>query len=147
MIIYITKFDNKEQAKEYIISEYSKLRKKHFELRKLPSGQPLLMHNGKKYGFMSITHTEDIMAIAFSRCKIGIDIEHKDREISSKVAKSIEEWTRKEAYGKMLGVGINKAILTLELDDKQIKSYRLGEYILSVSSKDMYMSQIALTTI
>ena len=123
-----------QKAKEEIL-------KRHFPcanylIEYLPGGQPILTKDGKQSGYISISHTDDTLAIAFCDKPVGIDIERKSRKISSKVCESIEEWTRREAYGKYLGVGINKEILSIKLPDKIINTFYHGEYVVSVCSEE-----------
>ena len=102
----------------------------------LPSGQPILAREGKQAGYVSVSHTDDTLAMTFADKPVGIDIERKDREVSSRICDSIEEWTRREAYGKFLGVGINKEILSATLPDKLINPVYFGEYVVSVCSEE-----------
>lgn len=80
--------------------------------------------------FFNISHTHNVIAIAFSTNKVGVDIE-KETETSSKIAKRfftpkeceyimsssnehskafLEIWTKKEAFVKYLGLGLRKPL-------------------------------------
>ena len=80
-------------------------------IKKSQSGKPYFL--GCPYHF-SITHTDGLVAVAISDLPVGIDAESKNRRISNAVAfrflrkdtASIEDWTRYEAVGKMLGCGV-----------------------------------------
>lgn len=92
------------------------------------SGQPLVT-GATVPAFVSLTHTTRVVAAAIAPAPVGIDVEPRDRVASqpSLVARvcSLSErswleqqpesqrdeaflrlWTRKEAYGKAIGVGI-----------------------------------------
>ncbi|MBD5101083.1 MAG: hypothetical protein HDT29_07580 [Clostridiales bacterium] len=123
-----------QKAKEGIL-------KRHFPcddilIEYLPSGQPILIKDGEQSGYVSISHTENTLVIAFADKPVGIDVERKSRKISSKVCESIEEWTRRESYGKYLGVGINKEVLSAQLPDKLINAFYQGEYVVSVCGEE-----------
>lgn len=61
-------------------------------------------------GFVSISHSEDTVAVAISEAPVGIDIEEK-RERPERLWKRVgakrgyPDWCRKEAYVKFLGDG------------------------------------------
>ena len=123
-----------QKAKEEIL-------KRHFScdnylIEYLPNGQPILTKDGEQSGYISISHTDNTLVMAFADKPVGIDIERKNRKISSKVCDSIEKWTRREAYGKYLGVGINKEVLSAKLPDKIINTFYHGEYVVSVCSEE-----------
>ena len=92
------------------------------------SGQPIVIGAGEP-AFVSLTHTERVVVAAFATARVGVDAEHIDRTathpaLHSRVCSSSELrwldqlpqdrrdegflrlWTRKEAYGKAIGVGI-----------------------------------------
>lgn len=80
----------------------------------LDSGKPIF-ENGK--GFLSISHTANIIFIAFSMQRIGIDAEFR-RDISPRIAERFffpderdkdffKIWTAKEAALKISGIGIS----------------------------------------
>ena len=102
----------------------------------LSSGQPILTKDGEQSGYISISHTDNALVMAFGDKPVGIDIERKSRKISSKVCESIEEWTRREAYGKCMGVGINKEVLSAQLPDKLINTFYQGEYVVSICGEE-----------
>lgn len=102
----------------------------------LSSGQPILTKDGEQSGYISISHTYNALVMAFGDKPVGIDIERKSRKVSAKVCESIEEWTKREAYGKYIGVGINKEVLSAQLPDKIINTFYHGEYVVSVCGEE-----------
>ncbi|MDE6189918.1 MAG: hypothetical protein K2G37_06550 [Clostridia bacterium] len=117
-------------AKEFLLKEFSKSGKP-YSIKYLPSGQPTLILDGKPSGYISISHTGATLVMAFSDKPIGVDIELRDRK-TSRIGMDIENWTKCEAYGKYLGVGINKEILKADLPQELVKTFKRGEYVVSV---------------
>ncbi|MDE5991314.1 MAG: hypothetical protein K2H36_07010 [Clostridia bacterium] len=110
---------------------------KNYEIRHLQSGRPILVCAQEEVGYISISHTDDTLIIAFADKPVGIDIERRSRKVSPKVCGSIEEWTRREAYGKWLGVGINKEVLSAQLPDNIINTIYYGEFVVSVCGEEV----------
>ena len=115
-------------------------------------GKPYIVDFDKKINF-NVSHTGDVIAIAFSRNKpLGIDIELKNRAIHQQVVDYIftneeaEEilskadwpecflraWTRKEAVLKCIGCGFagNAKEIRVPLDDEKLTAYK---YLLDVN--------------
>lgn len=86
-------------------------------------------------GDISISHTGNIIAIAISDYKVGIDIERKNRKISKELI-SIENWTKKECYAKYLGCGITRELLNSVPPADLITTFIYGDFILSICSED-----------
>ena len=97
-------------------------------------GKPILIDGGKHF---SISHSEDLIAIAFSDSNCGVDIEKvrlREFESISKrmgfeantLGEFYEEWTRYEAMYKLNSNNEYGSIATYDLDD----------YILTAVSED-----------
>ncbi|MDE5616787.1 MAG: hypothetical protein K2I78_03270 [Clostridia bacterium] len=119
----------------------SELLKRHFScdgyaIGYLQNGKPIIVCGQEQSGNISIAHTDKTLIMAFSDKPVGIDLERLERKISSKIGVSIEEWTQREAYGKWLGVGINKEILTAPLPNGMINTFYYGDYVVSVCSEE-----------
>ena len=79
---------------------------------------------------ISLSHKDERLVVAVSDKPVGIDIERlcdkpsyyqiADNYFAEPVARGDVEgffrsWTRREAYGKMLGVGLNRAIMGMDM--------------------------------
>ena len=111
--IYLIKYTDLQKAKDRILSKYSQVSGNTYSIDYSPNGAPQLISGSLQKAYVSISHTDGLLAMAFSDDKVGIDVERADREVSPKVCKSIEEWTRIEAYAKWTGKGLSKDILHL----------------------------------
>ena len=129
------------QAKSAILRAYAP--HNNCSIKYSATGQPSLCCKKEKIACVSISHTENIIVMAFSLKPVGVDIERSDRKISSRLG-GISEWTRREAYGKMMGVGINSEILRSELPDDMLNTFEYSDYIISICSEDR---NFELTTI
>ena len=119
-----------------------------------PENGALIYHN--------ITHSFNMVAVAFAQAPVGVDLELK-RKVSPRLAKKILSpgelsclqerkaddmelllhWTLKESYGKALGVGIAYPLKSVELIPQTGKG--LGEWR-SVTCSDSRMSCYAMRT-
>lgn len=97
-------------------------------------GKPILIDGGKHF---SISHSEDLIAIAFSDSNCGVDIEKIKLREFKKIAERMkfeaetlgefyEEWTKYEAKYK----------LGKDLEYGSIASFDLEDYALSAVSED-----------
>jgi len=97
------------------------------------AGKPFLQNHLRHF---SLTHTDDLIALAVSTCPIGIDIEYSERQFNPRLAKryfhkqensilSADDnfnrtfaslWTLKEAYAKATGAGIFASISKLQVE-------------------------------
>lgn len=111
----------------------------------------------------NITHSDNMVAVIFDTCNVGIDVEKIDDFSENLLEFMFDEddlikyncdtennefntmvWTLKEAYLKQIGCGINNSLKSLKFDYKQnnicynninVRSYVFGDYYLSVASK------------
>lgn len=113
--------------------------------------------------FLSIAHAGDYAVCAVSALPVGIDAENANRKVTLKAAmrvctenemnyifgeptfnemkeydkntklRFLEVWTKKEAFGKMTGEGINYDMKNTDVS--HIKTRRDGELIISVTEK------------
>lgn len=97
------------------------------------TGKPFLQNHLRHF---SLTHTDELIALAVSTRPVGIDIEHSERKFNPRLAKryfhqqensilSADDnfnlnfaslWTLKEAYAKATGVGIFASISKLQVE-------------------------------
>ena len=143
--IYLIDYTNLQQAKEKILLEYSKFKGKKFSIEYLPTGEPQLISDSTIEEYVSISHTDGVLAMAFSDRKVGVDIERADRQVSSRVCESIEKWTRIEAYAKWTGLGLSKDIIFEKLPDDMITTKVYDEYLISVCGDYKDFDIISLT--
>ena len=105
----------------------------------------------------NISHSTDILAVAISDGKVGIDIE-KLRTPDLRIAKRFcedeqayvtetdpknrffEVWTKKEAYLKYKGTGISGGLNSFSIFNTEIplKTFKISDYIMSVCSKNCF---------
>lgn len=132
--IYLKRFIDVNNAKRDILERYAK----DFGICGLlhisyePNGRPLLFKDGKQCKEISVSHTDDMLAIAFSDSKVGIDLERADRAINNRLCRSIEDWTRYEAYGKWLGTGVSRDLLAKQLPCDMLRTHSVRNFYLSV---------------
>lgn len=131
-------------------------------------GKPFLI-NDVNYHF-SVSHSEDRIAFISSNCPIGIDVEQilncnmliARRCFAPNEYKFIVEskepnkafykiWTSKEAYVKMLGLGLYKSLRTFDVLDKNLKcnfsDVCLSEYMITVCSNHIPTNSISVERI
>lgn len=151
--IYIFTVNRKtvsKKAREFVL----KISKDELGINKNPSFA--FLENGKPYlkeypdFHFNISHSDDLVAVAFSNTPVGVDIE-KLRDVNLKIAKRyfaedekqfvkdsesfFYVWTRKEALLKQTGEGIRKELSSFSvLENKNIKTIKQDNYILSVCS-------------
>lgn len=112
-------------------------------------GKPYLEGNALQF---SLSHTAGAVCAAFSGEEVGVDIERRDRRVSSRISERIlsaaekplvtstedllQLWVQKEAFLKRLGTGIaddlRGADTTLMQDTAALEC---GEYLLGVSGR------------
>ena len=132
--LYLIKYTDLQKAKERILFEYSQVKCERYTIEYLPSGEPQLIAGSSPSGYVSISHTDGLLAMAFSDERVGIDIERVDREVSPKICESVERWTRIEAYAKWTGKGLSREIISGRLPNDIITTKSWGEYVISICS-------------
>jgi len=133
-------------------------------------GKKYINIEGKKAKHFNISHSGDWVVHVVSEQEVGVDVEEmkvieyhalssffaqEDRQyLRMCLASELPEefyriWTSKEAYVKYLGLGLNKNLksfytTTEERAKKEatIQSWQLGNYILSVCTREEEMIQI-----
>lgn len=100
---------------------------KKVHVDKLPSGAPYIKGDSH---YLSLSHKDGRMVVALSDRPVGIDIERvvaKDayfRIAANYFAEKVEEgdadaffrgWTRREAFGKMLGKGLTSEVMDINM--------------------------------
>lgn len=103
--------------------ELKRLLGKEVEIAKTENGAPYLVHDEH---YISLSHKDNVLVIAVSTAPVGVDIERLEYKPSHDcIARRYFEdeapqgdshaffraWTRREAYGKWLGVGLNKTVM------------------------------------
>ncbi|NCA67621.1 MAG: 4'-phosphopantetheinyl transferase superfamily protein [Clostridia bacterium] len=134
------------------------------KLAKNPKGAPYIENSDKE---ISLSHKGNYLVVALSDKKVGVDLEKiyaKDthQKIASRYFTPMENeyinsplrffqlWTRKEALGKLLGIGLNSETIALEVIKSNITldghKYFLNTnceilegYCISVASEENYL--------
>ena len=125
-------------------------------------GKPFLRNN-QSFHF-NVSHSQNMIAVAISNKPVGVDIE-QTQNVNLEIARRffneseieyiktssqatnrrfIEIWTKKEAYLKYLGVGLNKSLKSFNVFDNEISNHfytiTYGIYVIST-----YLSESNLT--
>ena len=133
---------------------------KNIGLKKTENNAPYL--TGTKQN-ISISHKDKYLIVAFSKGKVGIDLEYpKDKEKLLRIARRYfceaenekvqtvadfyTAWTKKESYAKLTSEGLNSRVLkmdtyfdSLEIDGKTYyytTDFSLDGYLITVLSED-----------
>ncbi len=133
------------------VSEIYDIKKEDLIFSVTDSGKPFCKSHGEIY--FSISHSGDFAAVAIGEKEIGIDIEHlknpteklidrvcseeeKNLIFSSENKEKIftEIWTKKEAYLKALGTGIDRELKSVDTTNLNFLTENHGNFILSVFS-------------
>lgn len=124
------------------------------------NGKPYFKHY-PSFNF-NISHSENILAVAFSDSPVGIDVE-KIRDVNLKIAQkyfSEEEkklahnnddffyvWTRKEAYIKQSGKGLSVPLSSFcSLENENIKTFKFDRFVISIcgETEDFTIKEILI---
>lgn len=129
MIIYIFSKDTEDNRKLAIddFCQRNSLPNQKLERR---DNKPTLQNC-----YISISHTDGVLAVGLSMYNLGIDIERSDR--STKCVADIRQWTRLEAYAKYANLGLKQLIKSHVPDDYMTTMQLEIGYTLSIYSKDM----------
>lgn len=147
MLIYAIFIDgNKTDAQNAVLRAHGARTGKSVSIDRLSTGKPVVLYNGEREGYVSVSHTDGVLITAFSDEETGIDIERKDRKAPQKICKDIVEWTQFEAYGKYLGTGLTKSLFAKKPPEGLVYSFTWGEYVISVASEDKKVDIINLTS-
>jgi 4'-phosphopantetheinyl transferase len=134
-----------------VISEHLGIDAYSLDIKYSPFGKPCI----EKYEYLnfSASHTRSAIVFVLADSRIGIDIESiiTDRDISfianyftqaekeqvlencNSNRKTIEIWTRKEAYLKALGIGLNRPLNTFSvLCNNHFLTFNSGDDVVSI---------------
>ena len=125
------------------------LGKENIEICRTEKGKPYLLSEDGSHGqtFISVSHSNAVFALLEAGCEVGLDIQHArdvsvvkiaSRYFTEDEAKSIAEdpagdqffllWTRKEAYNKYTGAGMEQIMKKEPLpDDVRFTDLRLED--------------------
>ena len=137
---------------KYAVEEILRIQDDFANLKKTKTGKPV----SKNYNF-SISHTPDLIAVALSKCNVGIDLELVDERQDFRLLKksmlnqdetieignlldSYNVWTKKEAIYKYKDEKCFNP-KQIKIDDVACKTieleYESEKYVLSVASKNV----------
>lgn len=89
----------------------------------------------------NLSHSGNLVAVAFSENEVGLDIENYSRAIDGRLAKylsvkSIDDWTKLEACAKFDGTGI-KGVRSVNLNNYRVRNIKFfPDYSLAVCGDD-----------
>ena len=128
---------------------------KKTSMAKRPGGAPYLVGDDH---FVSLSHKDNYLILAVSTRPVGVDIEKLAdkptyyRIADSYFAEKIEEgdvqgffrsWTRREAYGKLLGTGLTTEVMGLDMQRQHLQNngenvyfveYIVDDYMITAAS-------------
>lgn len=145
-----------------VIQQDLGIRNSDIEIDVSQYGKPFLKNNNEFH--FNISHSQNMLAVSFSDKSVGIDVEQM-RKTDLKIAdrffvreeieyinqfqdkqlyRFFEIWTKKEAYLKYLGVGLNKSVKSFNVLDTDISNHFYtivyGKYVITT-----YLSELNLT--
>ncbi len=140
--------------KRIVLTEYLDIDNKLLEFGESIYGKPYLVNFPNIY--FNISQSEGITALVISDLPVGIDCEKiilknnltlthfltaDELEYCSSPSKFYEIWTKKEAYSKLKGDGLNMPFSSFSvisnLIDGYSESYNIGDCIISVASPSL----------
>ena len=142
LVINKSCIDNNFQRKNdteksiYILKKMlNKLNMKFSNVMRTKDGKPYFKDSNIHFNY---SHSKNYIACVVSYYDVGIDIEEKTRVINDSVAKKyldnvegnenrIEMWVRKEAYSKLIGMGLQIGFDKLDIDSVECKSFFINE--------------------
>ncbi|MGE6487387.1 4'-phosphopantetheinyl transferase family protein [Paenisporosarcina sp. NPDC076898] len=155
--IFIAKIESKISSEvfiKYILKKYLKIQGSVL-IQKNKYGKPFLVNSPNIH--YNISHTKGIMVCAISACYVGIDIE-RIKNFNKRIPKRFfteneqnyiysreedqnnrffEVWTRKEAYVKWIGKGLEMPLDSFDvLSIENIYTFSYGVYTISVCNKE-----------
>lgn len=89
----------------------------------------------------NLSHSGNLVAVAFSENEVGLDIENYSRSIDERLTKylsvkSIDDWTKLEACAKFDGTGI-KGVRSVNLNNYRVRNIKFfPDYSLAVCGDD-----------
>ena len=160
--IYKKQVITSEFLLRYILKKYYRINTKEIEILEGKYGKPYI-RGRYDYVKFNISHTNNAVLCMVSDDEIGVDIEkllpveykkicrvftsEEEKEVISNnsLEKFYEIFTQKEAFTKMLGLGLCKPFNTFNvLDNMQnvLKTIKIQDYIISISSKNIAQKKI-----
>ena len=145
-----------------IATRYLRIRHEDLAINKNKYGKPFLVNFPNIY--YNISHSKGIIVCSISQDDIGIDVErirtfnkgiprkffskNEQEYILSREenqnSRFFEVWTRKEAYVKWIGKGMDINFQSFDsLNDKRIKTIYVDNFILSIcNDKDLMLTEL-----
>ena len=112
-----------------------------------PLGRPVLASEHASDLQFSVSHSGEMVALAFSRGAVGVDIEHNGRPVDADLLRRwglqdnqqrefLRLWTRNEAYLKALGVGLTEITPQVAPTPWTFYDLSAGDYICAVAAAE-----------
>lgn len=165
--LYFKEIEDAKTHAEYftrnILGQYLNADSNSLVICKNEFGKPYLRDYSNTH--YNISHTKGAIVCCVSDEPVGIDIE-RVKKINRRIAERFftqneqnyifddienqderfaEIWTKKEAYVKFLGVGIEKNFESVDvLDQSELFSFTINNYFISICSNEMHKIQSAV---
>ena len=94
--------------------------------------------------FISLCTVDNLIVAAISLENVGVAIEPKDKKLSKKIGKSVQEFVDYNAFLRWTGKGIIMSVTYKVFPEDKLRRFTIGDYLGSVYSIDGSVSLIEI---